>query len=248
MQALIETPTFQEAWQRMAYVVERLEPLALVTGLPGCGKSTLMARFGKHLERSGVTPVRIRSGQTFPEDLLIEIASQLGCSLARGRSAAELWLSVKDQLAVHQLEQRHVVLLVDHAEQLSPEVVSLLRTIIRQRNPDGYGVTMFLAMAPDQVAKLDPQLRELAALRIELEPWSESDVAQYLKAAFPEQAAGFSLQAIATLHRRSGGIARRVAALAHLVRMVTADEQETPIEPDLIEQVGDELLAQTGAN
>ncbi|MEX1039096.1 MAG: ATP-binding protein, partial [Pirellulaceae bacterium] len=226
---------------------ERREPLALVTGLAGCGKSTLLARFGKHLERSGATPVRVRSGQTFPEDLLIEIASQLGCPMAGNRSTPQLWLSVKDQLAVHQLEQRHVVLLVDHAEQLSAEVVSLLRTIIRQRNPDGCGLTTFLAMAPDQVAKLDPQLREMAALRIELEPWSEADVAQYLKAAFPAQAAGFSQQAITTLHRRSGAVARRVAALADLVSMVAADEKETPIEPDLIEQVGDELLAQAGA-
>jgi general secretion pathway protein A len=85
---------------------------------------------------------------------------------------------------------------------------------------------------------------ELADLRIDLEPWTESDTMAYLRWALLQAGrtqATFSPEAMRHIHFLSEGVPRRVKQLADMSLVAAAGSELELVELDVVESVFHEL-------
>ena len=94
------------------------------------------------------------------------------------------------------------------------------------------------------MGRLGNSLLELAELRVDLQPWEQSDTENFLKSSL--EAAGrqspvFAQKAATRLHELTSGVPRRVSQLADLALVAGAGRQLDQIDADVVESVYHEL-------
>lgn len=241
MRPLLTSPAFQEAEARLDYVVQNRHQVAIVAGPVGSGKSTLLTHWAEHRRRTGEMVPILRTPGTHEIDFLSELAGQLRCETSNQLSLERLWFTIRQRLLAYELEQQTVVLVVDHAEEITTEIASVLLTLVRlHAGESGFG-SLILSLDSQALPKLKHRVFQMADLKIELESWEPDDVASYVRqfqaehADCPFEVTDATLEAI---QAETDGNPKLIAKLLELSRLAA---ESAVVTPELIHEIRQEI-------
>lgn len=241
-----QSPTHDEALARLQFLVEQRRRLGLLLGVPGTGKSLLLEVFASEVRRHGGRAALVNALGLDGSELLRETAQHLGLNLDADVPLSVVWQSISDRLREFRYEQANTVLLFDNADQAVRDAqLQILRLAQIDWSPDAR-LTLVLSLRPDRLAHLHPGLRELAELRVDLEPWEPVDTENYVKLSLQQAgcpSAVFAEPALVRLHELAEGNPRRVGHLADLALLAAAGRQLDQIDAQVVESVYHELGA-----
>jgi general secretion pathway protein A len=191
----------------------------VITGEVGTGKTTLARSFLSKLGTETATAVVLYPALTAAE-LLRSILEDLHVP-ARGDSLKELVDALHRFLLESRQAGRTVVLLIDEAQDLAPDVLEQIR-LLSNLETDTEKLIQIVLMGQSELAELlnRRELRQLAqrvTARYHLTPLSRSETEGYirhrLEVAGGAKTLAFTPGAIAAFHRASGGVPRLINLL-----------------------------------
>lgn len=187
---------------------------ALVSGSRGIGKSTLVGEFARERRASGSPTAVVALRGLSSTEFLWQAAGGFRLGPQPGEDAARLFRRIAEWASTHDAAPTPVLLL-DDLHLAEAEVRSQAERLLRLA-PAGR-LAVAATVGADGPAWLGDDLRDLFDLRIELEPWSESESARFVEqslAAAGSKRALWSDDACEALHALTGGVPRRVKRLA----------------------------------
>ena len=233
-----------EALARLEWLFEERQRFALVIGAAGVGKSHLATMAVRRLGALGAEAVLVSlRGVPHGEwlDLLLE---RLPLDHASRVEPTTAWQKLENRLRENRLLERPTVIIVDDLDQAPPDAVAGLSRLVGSAEPR-FAWTLVVGTATGAtVGNLPDSLRNQAAMRIPLVPWSEADVGRFLAEALTRAGgdpAIFSPAAVATLSRFAEGLPRMVSRLAHLALAAAAGDGLSGVDASTVERVWREL-------
>jgi general secretion pathway protein A len=227
-----DTATHRKAMAYLGYGLSQGEGFVVITGDPGVGKTTLMGHLLGEIDQERLNVIKIVSTQLRPEDLLQTVCAGLEID-ATGASKAAMLAAVEHGLHAVARDGRRTLLIIDEAQALPAESLEELR-MLSNFQAGGYPLLqIFLLGQPEfrltlQDGKLD-QLRQRVIAMHHLAPMDANEVEPYLLHRLScvgwRGKPRFTNDALAAMHRWSGGIPRRVNQLASRVLLFGAIEQ-----------------------
>ncbi|WP_158265551.1 ATP-binding protein [Blastopirellula marina] len=245
MSPFFESPAYLEAVARLEYALQRHDRVAVLTGVVGSGKSTLLEKWTAKLRREGAIVPYLRTPGTFEHDFLWDLAIQLKANVGLVTTPAELWFEIREQLVAYTLEQRPIVIVVDHVEEIARETADILLTLARLHCGTEAAGTLILSVDSQHLHAFDTRLLRLADLKIELEAWNSDDIAQYTQAyqaAHPEANLTLDQAAVEAVSRYSDGLPRVISQILDLSRLALEANESASVTPETVEAIREELL------
>lgn len=242
---LFRAPQLDELHSRLSYLVEN-RALGMLTGEPGCGKSTALRRLRDDLNPDQVRVVYLHDTLVTPRDFCDHIALEMGLEThpSRARTVRAIQAEVQRLAAERRLT---VLLVVDEAHALRPDVLALL-PILTSFEWDA--VDRFALLLAGQVglrrrlrlAHLEP-LAQRITVRFALEGFDRDTTRAYLEHRLETAGVTRPLMtepAIEALFNASQGIMRRIDSLAHHALALAATDNQRLVEPDHVIKAAEE--------
>ncbi len=236
---------------KLRYVVENRRGGSLLAGGTGIGKTMLIQTLLQQLPETCQPQVHIVFPQMPPDQLLAYVATELaGDSISVNTPTIESSVRrIQSFLEDNVTAGRHAILVIDEAHLLAEtgalESIRLLLNFGFDNHP---GLTLILVGDPSLLPALNrmPGLEERLGIKCLLRPFQEEETLSYINHRL--KAAGcsrpiFTTAAIETVHRLSGGVARKINRLCDLALLIGYAEEQTEIQPSHIEDVSEELVA-----
>ena len=238
------SPVHNEALARLHFLVDEHRRLGLLLGGAGAGKSLLCRVFAEQQARAGRPAALIDLVGIDSHELFWQIAAQWGLNPSPQARTFELWRLILDRLSEYRAQQLECVLLCDNADEARPEVREQVLRLVAGDSTPGSRFTAIVTASPATVLELGERLIDMAALKIDLEPWDEADTVEFLRSTLSRagcSTAPFDAQAMIRLHQLSHGVPRRVSQLADLALLAGAGDKLPQIGAETVEAVYQEL-------
>lgn len=227
-----DTATHGKAMAYLGYGLSQGEGFVVITGDPGAGKTTLLGHLLGELDGERLNVVKIVSTHLRADDLLRLVAQGLGL---KGDDVSKASLLLAIERGLHDIARagRRTLLVVDEAQALPGESLDELR-MLSNFQAGGYPLLqIFLLGQPEfRLVLQQPafeQLRQRVIAMHHLAPMEMEEVESYLMHRLTlvgwSGRPRFTAEALATMHRWSGGIPRRLNQLASRVLLYGAVEQ-----------------------
>lgn len=240
----------QAALLKLRYVVENRQGGAVLAGPAGCGKTLLLAMLRAMLPEPLSPWIHLVFPQMPGEELLAWLAGQLGGACPAGPvSLARSLRQIEEALKDNARQGRHAVLVIDEAHLADdPSTQETLRLLMNFQYEGQGCLTLLLAGQVRLLPLVDraQPLEERLAVRCLLRPFNEAETAAYVMHRL--RVAGcdsplFDTEALGTLHRLSGGIARRINRLCDLALLIGFAEEQERISSAHLEAISQELAS-----
>jgi general secretion pathway protein A len=240
-----------EALARLSHAVEERE-IAVLTGEIGVGKTTLsralVDEFAERCRFSFVINPALPAAQ-----LLSSIAEGFGLPAARKKS--ETWSALASHLETLDEAGQFPVVVIDEAQLLAGRAAwDELRLLTNLAADDRPLVGLVLIGQPELRDRLRKQGGEPFAQRVgvayHVGALAEAEVGDYLVhrlAVAGRTTPLFTPDAVAALHRRSGGLPRRVNQLAASALLEGFARDASRIDAAVIDAVAEDLRAHLGS-
>jgi general secretion pathway protein A len=241
---LLTTPCVEEALACLTFGINARRGFILLTGAVGTGKTTLIYKLLDWLRSQRVPTAFLFNSLIDPPQLLEAIFSDLGLpdeALSKVQRLARL-----NNFLLEQYRQgRTSVVIIDEAQNLSPEVLEEIRLLTNLETATEKLLQIVIVGQPELEQKLKrPELRQLnqrITLRARTLPLDLDEtrayIAQRLRLAGANGRNIFSPPAIESVYRFSAGIPRVINVLCdHSMIHAFADQQPT-IERKVVEVV-----------
>lgn len=235
----------EEALARLEWLVEERQRLALVAGAEGCGKSHLLAMLPRRLGGMGCE-VALLSLAGLPGEQWIDLLlDRFPLDPATRVEPTRPWQKLEDRLRENTLMERTTVVVCDDADRAPADALEGLTRLATAPEARHARTLVVLAATPAGMSRLPAALVRRAAVRIELAPWDDRDVASFIAAAL-ERVKGdpalFTPAAVDTIARFTAGVPALVVRLARLVLVAGAAEGVERIDAAAVERAWRELL------
>lgn len=240
-----DTATHRKAMAYLGYGLSQGEGFIVITGDPGTGKTTLVGHLMATVDPERLHVVQLVTTQIEASDLLRMVARGMGVD-AVGLTKAELLSAIERGLHRMARDGKRTLLIVDEAQSLPVESLEELR-MLSNFQAGGYPLLqIFLLGQPEfrlllQASDGLEQLRQRVIAMHHLEPMGVEELEAYLIHRLSVVGwrgnPRFSPEAVAAIHRWSGGIPRRVNQLASRVMLFGAMEQVAEFAGDDVEAV-----------
>jgi MSHA biogenesis protein MshM len=234
----------EEALARLEWVVEERQRSCLMVGDAGTGKSHFAAVAARRLGGLGAE-VAVLSLRGLPAgdwlDLLLERLPLDPLSRAEPLRA---WQKLENRLRENRLMERPTALIFDDVDLGPADAVEGIERLVAAVEPRFARTLVVATASATGLAAVPAAVRHRAAVRIELTPWSEADVAAFLGHELRRVGGGddsFSPEAVATLARFAGGVPRTVVTLARLALVAAAGDGADRVDAATVERVWREL-------
>jgi len=241
---LLTTPCVEEALACLTFGINTRRGFVLLTGAVGTGKTTLIYKLLDWLRSQRVPTAFLFNSLIDPPQLLEAIFADLGLP-SDALSKVQRLSRLNSFLLEQYRNGRTSVVIIDEAQNLSPEVLEEIRLLTNLETATEKLLQIVIVGQPELEQKLKrPELRQLnqrITLRAHTLPLDFEEtrayIAQRLRLAGANGRSIFSSPAIESVYRYSGGIPRVINVLCdHSMIHAFADQQST-IEPGVVEVV-----------
>jgi len=245
---LFMTRHIQEALAGLTYGIQNRKGFILLTGEVGTGKTTLLNRLLDWLRGQRVATAYIFNSQLEVNHLFDYMMAdfEIPCD---SREKSQMLLRLNTWLLERYRAGETAALIVDEAQNLSPEVLEEIRLLTNLETATEKLLQIVLTGQPELEEKLKlPQLRQLRqriTLRCRTAPLSLEEtfgyIAERLRIAGANGEPIFSKEAIQTVHIYSRGIPRVVNLLCEHAMINAYVDTLRPVPAHLVEEVAREF-------
>jgi general secretion pathway protein A len=209
----------REALEHLRYGIEERKGFIQITGEVGAGKTTLCRAFLAELGPRFRTALVLNPVLTATQ-LLRTILDELEIAVRRADRVTYLQ-ALNEFLLAEAAAGNDVVLLVDEAQDLTPELLEQIRLLSNLETDSRKLLQIALVGQPELRDKLDDpslrQLRQRITVRYHLPPLTSAETAEYIHHRLQVAGAGarptFDRWAVWRIHRYSGGVPRLINAV-----------------------------------
>ncbi len=219
----------------MHFLIEERRRLGLLLGPSGCGKSLLLELIARRVRAWGRVAAKLSLLGASPAGFLTTLADELRIVIPEGAPLWRVWQCLERRLRENRYEQLETVLLLDDADQATPEVLTQVARIAKHDPTPDSRLTLILA---GQTGRIGETLLDLAELRIDVPPWEPDDTQGFLSRCLEQaggQAAVIDVEAARRMHDLAQGSPRRVRQLADLALLAAAGMNLDHVEVDTVE-------------
>ncbi|MGD0584158.1 MAG: AAA family ATPase [Oryzomonas sp.] len=240
----------REAFAHLLYGIDSHAGFIAMTGEVGTGKTTVLRTLLTQLDPEKYKSALIFNPCLSGEQLLASICRDFGIKAAKKNIFAYL-----EALNCYLLEQnaagRTLVLVIDEAQNLAPEVLEQVRLISNLETERDKLIQIILAGQPELDAIFSRhdlrQLNQRITVRCKLSPMGLDDTKEYishrLKISGNRIPGLFSSGAVKHIYRFSGGIPRLINVACERALIMAWTRESLTITPDIAAQV----IAEAGA-
>jgi type II secretory pathway predicted ATPase ExeA len=242
------TRHIQEALAGLTYGIQNRKGFILLTGEVGTGKTTLLNRLLDWLRGQRVATAFIFNSRLEVNHLFDFMMAdfEIPCE---SKQKSDVLLRLNTWLLERYRAGETAVLIVDEAQNLSPEVLEEIRLLTNLETSTEKLLQIVLTGQPELEEKLKlPQLRQLRqriTLRCRTSPLSLEEtfgyIAERLRIAGANGEPIFSKEAIQTIHIYSRGIPRVVNLLCEHSMINAYVDSLRPVPAHLVEEVAREF-------
>ena len=237
---LFLTAGHREALAQLMYGVEQGKGFIVLTGEVGTGKTTLLHALLQKLDPS--TAVAYVYNSTLPFDGLLEYALEDFGLSARGTTHAQRLFALNEFLIERRRQGLKTVLIIDEAQNLSPETLEQVRLLSNFETPTAKLLQILLVGQPELGKKLQlPELRQLRqriGLRCVIGPLTQDETREYIRTRLHIAGARdlhvFTDEAIRRIAAYAAGIPRVVSLLCDHSLLIGYADQEHRIDRKIV--------------
>jgi general secretion pathway protein A len=238
------TRSIQEALAGLTYGIQHRKGFILLTGEVGTGKTTLLNRLLDWLRGQRVATAYIFNSRLEVSHLFDFMMAEFEIPCA-SREKSLVLLKLNQWLLERYRAGETAVLIVDEAQNLSPEVLEEIRLLTNLETSTEKLLQIILTGQPELEEKLRlPELRQLRqriTLRCHTAPLTLDEtfgyVAERLQVAGANGEPIFSKEAIQTVHQYSRGIPRVINLLCEHSLVNAYVDSVRPVPANLVEEV-----------
>lgn len=238
----------KEALAHLLYAVQEKKGFAVITGEVGTGKTTLVqAMFGR-LDGSTRTAYLFNPKLESNNDFLYSICQDLEIPGEKG-SKADYLNRLNGFLMDCYTKDVNVVLIVDEAQALSPQLLEEVRLLTNLETPERKLLQVILVGQPELNNTLEqPQFRPLKqriSVRFHLQPLNPRELKEYIKRRLRVAGARspylFSPKALKRIYQYSRGIPRLINIVCDNALINGYASEQRVIGDDIIQEVVSDL-------
>ena len=241
---LFLTQHIQEALACLTYGIETRKGFILLTGEVGTGKTTLLNKLLDWLHQQHISTAFVFNPRLSVTQFFDFMMADFGIPCDT-RIKSQMLLTLNHWLLERYQAGERAVLVVDEAQNLSPEMLEEIRLLTNLETSTEKLLQIVLCGQPELHQKLvQPELRQLRqriTLRARTRPLTVEEthgyIADRLRTAGGNVAGIFTPEAIDALHRHANGIPRVTNLLAEHALINAFVDQQKPILPETVEAV-----------
>ncbi|MCI0621740.1 MAG: AAA family ATPase [Acidobacteria bacterium] len=237
-----------EALANLVYGIRERKGFLVLSGEVGTGKTTLVNALLDTLDRTGILSAFVFNPILTSAEFFEYLMADLNLK-ADVRSKSQVLIKLNSLLLERYRTGQITVLIVDEAQNLSPEILEEIRLLTNLETATEKLLQIVLVGQPELSLKLNsPELRQLKqriSLRCTLDPLTLSETREYIRtrmeiAGVPNQQI-FSDSTITEVFRCSGGIPRLVNTICDnaLLNGYACDTRSIGVE--IIHEVAEDL-------
>ena len=237
----------REGLATLVYAVNSGKGFVMLTGEVGTGKTTLLHALLAQLD-STTNSAFIFNPRLDPMGFFRMLFEELEVG-PPCETKAEYLLALNRYLIEKLAANERVLLIVDEAQNLSAEMLEEIRLLSNLETPTSKLIQIMLVGQPELQDLVDqPQLRQLRqriALRHNLRPFDETEVAEYVdqrlaKAGYTGRGI-FKKKAIKELYRITEGTPRLINNICDGTMLLGYARQQSSLGPDAVREVAHDL-------
>lgn len=238
-----------EALARLEWLVDERQRFGLVVGGEGFGKSHLCAMAARRLGGCGAEVAMLSLRGLTAGDWIELLLERLPLDALSRAEPLRPWQKLENRLRENTLMERPTALVFDDLDRAPVDAIDGVERLISAAEPRYARVVVVATASPDGLPRLSGGIRQRAAVRIELSPWGEDDVAGFLARSLRRvggDEAIFTPESAATLARFAGGVPRVVGRLAQLALVAAAGDGLDKVDAATVERAWRELVPANG--
>jgi general secretion pathway protein A len=239
----------RRAITHLVYGLDQREGFIVITGEVGAGKTMLVEQLWLQLNRNTYAVSKVVTTQVSGDDLLRLVMDGFGLSVVQGTDKSVLLRRFENMVREQRNAGRRCVLVVDEVQNLSFAALEELR-MLSNITIDGKASVQTILLGQPQfrpiLASRDAeQLRQRVLASFHLGPMSDVETRLYIEHRL--HMVGWTgnphweADAIAAVHRHTGGIPRRINTLCSRVLQFGALDERTAITGTMVNEVADEM-------
>lgn len=245
--------THREAFAHLWYGLRQRAGFIEITGEVGTGKTTVLRTLLGQLQEEDFRTAFIFNPRLSSLDLLRSINREFGIP-ADGSDRGELLAALNAFLLEENARGRTVVLVIDEAQNLAPEVLEEIRLLSNLETETEKLVQIVLAGQPELARVLSrTELRQLSqriTVRYHLRTMDYADACAYighrLEVAGSRGEVTFTRGALRRIYRFSGGLPRRINVLCDRALLVAFTRESRRIDASAVVVAAAELRRERG--
>jgi len=244
-QFLYVSSAHRKALTYLDYGLKERIGFMLLTGEVGSGKTTLVRHCIRGLD-SAVTLSKVSNTRVTAEQLLSLINEDFGIEHAN-RDKVRLVSDLNDFLIGEYREGRRALLVIDEAQNLTPDLLEEVRLLSNLETDDTKLLQILLVGQPELAKVLEltemRQLRQRISIACHLTSLNRQETEEYLlhrlEVAGNRQAVNFSKEALDAIHDYTGGIPRLLNIMGNFLLLTAFTEETRQISRDMVEEISE---------
>ena len=236
----------KRAYSVLEYGLTTRAPLTVVTGEVGTGKTTLLQALLTEIDEDAIVGL-ISNAQGGRGDLLRWVLNAFDLPMVPDADYVAMFQQFMDFVLDAYARNKIVVLVIDEAQNLSPETLEELRMLTNVNSNKDELLQLILLGQPELREMIErPELRQFAqrvSVSYHLKPMDAATTADYIRFRLLRvdgKGDEMSTQAMALVHQISGGVPRLVNKICDLAMVYAASADLQRVDIDIIRELVDD--------